>query len=80
MVEPYCGAKEHTEFAVTVLGTAKGPVALLPSEVASYDMWDDIEQADMEMEAYHARQEVMDCNSDSPSLGIISKTCMFRTY
>lgn len=58
MVEEYCSPQEFCEFAVTVLGTSKGPVALLPTEVASYNMWDDVFQAEMDMEAYHARQQV----------------------
>ena len=58
VVEQYCPPKEYTEFGVTVLGTAMGPVALLPTEIASFDMSDDIAEADLDNEAYQARLEV----------------------
>lgn len=59
VVEEYRSPKEYTEFAVTVLGTAKGPVALMPTEVSAFNMADDIDEAELDNEAYLARQEVV---------------------
>lgn len=61
IVEEYKLPKEFTEFGVTVLGTAKGPVALLPTEVSSFNMTADIAEAELDNEAYQARQEVSRC-------------------
>lgn len=58
VIEEYKAPKEYTEFGVTVLGTAKGPVALCPTEVASFDMLNDITEAELDNEAYQARREV----------------------
>ena len=58
VVEEYRSPKEYTEFAVTVLGTAKGPVALMPTEVSAFNMADDIDEAELDNQAYLARQEV----------------------
>lgn len=59
VVEPYQAAAECVEFSVTVLGTSKGPVVLLPTEVESYEMESDIIEAALEFEAYKARREVI---------------------
>ena len=58
VVEPYQASSECVEFSVTVLGSSKGPVVLLPTEVESYDMEDDLLEAALDFEAYKARQEV----------------------
>ena len=58
VVEPYQAAAECTEFSVTVIGTSKGPVALLPMEAEVFDYADDIFEADLEFEAYRARRGV----------------------
>lgn len=58
VVEPYQAAAESTEFSVTVIGTSKGPVALLPMEAEVFDYADDIFEADLDFEAYKARREV----------------------
>ena len=58
VVEPYQASAECTEFSVTVIGSSKGPVALLPTEAESFNMEDDIAEAGLEFEAYKARQEV----------------------
>ena len=58
VVEPYQAAAECTEFSVTVIGTSKGPVALLPTEAEVFDYADDIFEADLDFEAYRARREV----------------------
>ncbi|KAL3156643.1 hypothetical protein ABBQ38_000926 [Trebouxia sp. C0009 RCD-2024] len=60
VVEPYQAAAECTEFSVTVLGSSKGPVALLPMETEVFDYADDIFEADLEHEAYRARREGFD--------------------
>ena len=57
-MEPYQAAAECTEFSVTVIGTSKGPVALLPTEAEVFDYADDIFEADLDYEAYRARREV----------------------
>lgn len=58
VVEPYQAAAECTEFSVTVIGSSKGPVALLPMEAQVFDYADDIFEADLDYEAYKARREV----------------------
>ena len=58
VVEPYQAAAECTEFSVTVIGSSKGPVALLPVEAEVFDYADDIFESDLEHEAYRARREV----------------------
>ena len=63
VVEPYQASTECTEFSVTVIGSSKGPVALLPTEAEAFAMDDDIVEAALEMEAYKARKEV--CNASS---------------
>jgi len=58
VVEPYQASSECVEFSVTVLGSSKGPVVLLPTEVESYDMEDDLFEAALDFEVYKARREV----------------------
>ena len=58
VVEPYQASSECVEFSVTVLGSSKGPVVLLPTEVESYDMEDDLCEAALDFEVYKARREV----------------------
>ncbi len=73
VVEPYQASSECVEFSVTVLGSSKGPVVLLPTEVESYDMEDDLFEAALDFEVYKARREVASsssccCSSSSSSL------------
>ncbi len=58
VVEPYQAPADCIEFSVTVLGTDKGPVVLLPTEVEAFSMEDDIVEAALGFEAYKARNEV----------------------
>lgn len=58
VVEPYQAAAECTEFSVTVIGTSKGPVALLPIEAEVFDYADDIFEANLDYEAYLGRRQV----------------------
>ena len=51
-------ARDNTEFSVTVLGTERGPVALLPSEVTWFDLDDEVDQDDWEQEETKARKFV----------------------
>ena len=60
VVEPYQASAECTEFSVTVIGSSRGPVALLPTEAEAFDMDDDIVEAALELEAFKARKEVRD--------------------
>ncbi|DBA99100.1 TPA: hypothetical protein ACH3X1_014234 [Trebouxia sp. C0004] len=60
VVEPYQASSECVEFSVTVLGSSKGPVVLLPTEVESYYMEEDLLEAALDFEAYKARQEGFD--------------------
>ena len=67
VVEPYQASSECVEFSVTVLGSSKGPVVLLPTEVESYDMEDDLCEAALDFEVYKARREVGSSSSSSVS-------------
>lgn len=83
VVEPYQAAAECTEFSVTVIGTSKGPVALLPMEAQVFDYADDIFEADLDYEAYKARREVcgmcLSVSSVCPSvcLCLCLSVCLF---
>ena len=58
VVEPFEEPKDNTEFSVTVLGTDKGPVALLPSEVTWFDLDDEVEEDKWDEDAKAARKYV----------------------
>ena len=76
VVEPYQAAAECTEFSVTVIGTSKGPVALLPMEAQVFDYADDIFEADLDYEAYKARREVCLCVCPFVRLSVCLSVCL----
>ena len=73
IVEPYEELQDNTEFTVTVLGTAKGPVALLPTEVTWYDFDEDLEQNLFDEEEYIARKKVRLCYQIPLSVSVSSE-------
>lgn len=84
VVEPYQAAAECTEFSVTVIGTSKGPVALLPIEAEVFDYADDIFEADLDYEAYRARRGVCPsvCSSIRPLVhaSVCLSVCLDMLY
>ena len=92
VVEPYQASSECVEFSVTVLGSSKGPVVLLPTEVESYNMEDDLIEHALDFEIYKARREVAhlpllllfvvaslfcQCSSSSPPVLSLLSCCCF---
>ena len=58
IAEPFEDPQDNTEIRVTVLGTDKGPVALLPSEVTWFDLDDEVEEDKWDEDAKAARKYV----------------------